>query len=65
VRFHVTLDGQPPGIHHGTDVDAEGNGMADATRLHQPIRQDEAAKPRTVEIQFLDAGARSYAFTFG
>lgn len=59
------MGSRPPGIHHGTDVDAEGNGMADATRLHQPIRQDEAAKPRTVEIQFLDAGARSYAFTFG
>lgn len=65
VRFRVTLDGQPPGIHHGTDVDAEGNGVADATRLYQLIRQGGAVKPRTVEIQFLDAGARSYAFTFG
>ncbi|MES2609717.1 MAG: cytochrome c biogenesis protein DipZ [Pseudomonadota bacterium] len=65
VRFRVTLDGQPPGIHHGTDVDAEGNGVTDATRLYQLIRQGGAVKPRTVEIQFLDAGARSYAFTFG
>ncbi len=65
VRFRVTLDGQPPGIHHGTDVDAEGNGVADATRLYQLIRQGGAVKPRTVEIQFLDAGARGYAFTFG
>lgn len=65
VRFRVTLDGQPPGVHHGTDVDAEGNGVVEATRLYQLIRQGTAVKPRTVEIRFLDPGARSYAFTFG
>lgn len=65
VRFRLTLDGQPPGAHHGTDVDAEGNGVVDATRLYQLVRQSGAVKGRTVEIRFLDPGARAYAFTFG
>ena len=65
VRFRLTLDGQPPGPHHGTDVDADGNGVVDATRLYQLVRQSGAVKARTVEIRFLDPGARGYAFTFG
>ena len=65
VRFRLTLDGQPPGPHHGTDVDAEGNGVVDATRLYQLVRQSGAVQARTVEIRFLDPGARGYAFTFG
>ncbi|NML43324.1 cytochrome c biogenesis protein DipZ [Ramlibacter sp. G-1-2-2] len=65
VRFRVLLDGQPPGPDHGADVDAQGNGVADASRLYQLVRQGGAVKPRTVEIRFLDAGARGYAFTFG
>ena len=65
LRFRLTLDGQPPGADHGTDVDAEGNGVVDATRLYQLVRQGGAVKARTVEIRFLDPGARGYAFTFG
>ena len=65
LRFRLTLDGQPPGADHGADVDAEGNGVVDATRLYQLVRQGGAVKARTVEIRFLDAGARGYAFTFG
>ena len=65
VRFRLTLDGQPPGRHHGTDVDADGNGVVDATRLYQLVRQSGTVKARTVEIRFLDSGARGYAFTFG
>jgi cytochrome c biogenesis protein CcdA/thiol-disulfide isomerase/thioredoxin len=65
VRFRLTLDGQPPGPDHGTDVDADGNGVVDATRLYQLVRQGGAVKARTVEIRFLDPGARGYAFTFG
>jgi cytochrome c biogenesis protein CcdA/thiol-disulfide isomerase/thioredoxin len=65
VRFRLTLDGQPPGANHGTDVDADGNGVVDATRLYQLVRQGGAVKARTVEIRFLDPGARGYAFTFG
>ncbi|WP_326537556.1 cytochrome c biogenesis protein DipZ [Pseudorhodoferax sp.] len=65
VRFRLTLDGQPPGADHGSDVDAEGNGVIDATRLYQLVRQRGTVQPRTVEIRFLDPGARGYAFTFG
>jgi cytochrome c biogenesis protein CcdA/thiol-disulfide isomerase/thioredoxin len=65
LRFRLTLDGQPPGPHHGADVDAEGNGVVNTTRLYQLVRQIGAVKARTVEIQFLDPGARGYAFTFG
>jgi cytochrome c biogenesis protein CcdA/thiol-disulfide isomerase/thioredoxin len=65
VRFRVTLDGQPPGPNHGSDVDEQGNGVVGASRLYQLIRQSGAVKPRTVEIRFLDPGARGYALTFG
>ncbi len=65
LRFRLTIDGQPPGIHHGSDVDAQGYGQVDATRLYQLVRQQGPVKQRTVEIEFLDAGAQGYAFTFG
>ncbi|WP_312530037.1 cytochrome c biogenesis protein CcdA [Comamonas sp.] len=65
LRFRLTIDGQPPGIHHGSDVDAQGYGQVDATRLYQLVRQQGPVKERTVEIEFLDAGAQGYAFTFG
>jgi len=65
LRFRLTIDGQPPGIHHGSDVDAQGYGQVDATRLYQLLRQQGAVKQRTLEIEFLDAGAQGYAFTFG
>ena len=65
LRFRLTIDGQPPGIHHGSDVDAQGYGLVDATRLYQLVRQQGPVKQRTLEIEFLDAGAQGYAFTFG
>ncbi|GAB2710984.1 cytochrome c biogenesis protein DipZ [Comamonas sediminis] len=65
LRFRLTIDGQPPGIHHGSDVDAQGYGQVDATRLYQLVRQQGPVKQRTLEIEFLDAGAQGYAFTFG
>lgn len=65
VRYRITLDGQPPGANHGTDVDADGNGVVDSTRLYQLVRQSGGVRASTVEIQFLDPGARAYAFTFG
>lgn len=65
LRFRLTIDGQPPGIHHGSNVDAQGYGQVDATRLYQLVRQQGPVKERTVEIEFLDAGAQGYAFTFG
>jgi len=65
VRFRVRIDGQPPGADHGADTDAEGNGTIDAQKLYQLVRQRENGKPRLFEIEFLDAGAQAYAFTFG
>jgi thiol-disulfide isomerase/thioredoxin len=65
VRFHVRIDGQPPGAAHGTDVDDQGNGTATEPRLYQLIRQPGPVSERTFEITFLDPGVHAYAFTFG
>jgi thiol-disulfide isomerase/thioredoxin len=65
VRFHMRIDGQPPGAAHGADVDDEGNGTVAGQRLHQLIRQPGPVTDRTFEITFLDPGAQVYAFTFG
>jgi thiol-disulfide isomerase/thioredoxin len=65
VPFRVTIDGEAPGPSHGTDVDADGNGMLDAGRLYQLIREVGEVRERTIEITFLEPGAETYAFTFG
>ena len=63
--FRVTLDGKAPGDAHGFDVDADGNGTLAEQRLHQLIRQPGSIEERRFEIEFLDAGAEVYCFTFG
>jgi cytochrome c biogenesis protein CcdA/thiol-disulfide isomerase/thioredoxin len=65
VRFRVTIDGAPPGDSHGTDIDADGNGVVTGQRLYQLVRQSGAIADRTFKIQFLDPGVQAYAFTFG
>jgi cytochrome c biogenesis protein CcdA/thiol-disulfide isomerase/thioredoxin len=65
VRFRVTLDGGAPGADHGTDIDAQGNGMIREQRLYQLIRQSGKIGVHTFRIEFLDAGAEAFAFTFG
>jgi thiol-disulfide isomerase/thioredoxin len=65
VRFHVRIDGQPPGAAHGTDVDDQGNGTVTEPRLYQLIRQPGPVSERTFEITFPDSGVHAYAFTFG
>jgi len=65
VPFQLTLDGRAPGADHGEDVDAEGRGVVDATRLYQLVRQQGSIGDRVVEIRFLDRGAQAFAFTFG
>jgi thiol-disulfide isomerase/thioredoxin len=65
VRFRVRIDGQPPGVAHGDDVDEQGNGVLAEQRLHQLIRQPKPIADRQFEIEFLDAGAEAFAFTFG
>jgi cytochrome c biogenesis protein CcdA/thiol-disulfide isomerase/thioredoxin len=65
VRFKVTLDGKAPGNDHGMDTDAQGNGVINGQRLYQLIRQNGKIKDRTFRIEFLDADAEAFAFTFG
>ncbi len=65
VRFRVTIDGQAPGAAHGLDVDDGGTGTLVDQRLYQLIRQPKPIVDRTFEIEFLDAGAEAFAFTFG
>ncbi len=61
----MTIDGAAPGADHGSDVDAEGQGVVNEQRLYQLIRQDGAVADRTFEIEFLDPGVQAFAFTFG
>jgi Thioredoxin like C-terminal domain len=65
VRFRVSIDGQPPGPAHGLDVDEGGNGTVVEQRLYQLIRQPKPIVDRQFEIEFLDAGVETFAFTFG
>jgi cytochrome c biogenesis protein CcdA/thiol-disulfide isomerase/thioredoxin len=65
VRFRVTIDGKPPGASHGTDIDAESQGVVTGQRLYQLVRQNGAIDDHTFEIRFLDPGVEAYAFTFG
>lgn len=65
VRFRVLIDGQPPGADHGLDVDEQGRGLLETPRLYQLIRHRGRVVSDTVEITFLDTGARAYVFTFG
>jgi thiol-disulfide isomerase/thioredoxin len=65
LRFRVAIDGQTPGLGHGVDVDEHGNGRLTEQRTYQLIRQQQPIQDRQLEIQFLDAGAEAFAFTFG
>ncbi|MDQ8027909.1 MAG: cytochrome c biogenesis protein DipZ [Brevundimonas sp.] len=64
-RFRVRIDGQAPGNDAGMDVGAQGLGRIDGERLYQLVRQSGEVRERTFEIEFLDPGARVFAFTFG
>jgi len=65
VQFRVLLDGQPPGLAHGADVDGPGSGTIVEQRLYQLIRQVEPIADRQFEIEFLNPGAHVFDFTFG
>lgn len=65
VRFRVTLDGVDPGVNHGADIDAKGNGIVREQRLYQLIRLTGDGASHIFRIEFLDPGASAYAFTFG
>jgi len=65
VPFSVSIDGASPGPAAGSDVDADGSGELIEPRMYQLIRQRGPITDRLFEIEFLDAGAAVYAFTFG
>ncbi len=65
MRFRLRIDGQPPGAAHGSDVDDQGNGTVSEQRLYQLIRQGKPIADRQFEIEFLDSGVETFAFTFG
>ena len=65
VRFRVSIDGQPPGVARGVDVDPEGHGTVAEPRLYQLIRQPKPIGERRFEIELLDPGLEAFAFTFG
>ena len=65
IPFRVLLDGTAPGANRGDDIDETGNGSLADQRLYQLIRQADTGGNRTVEIEFLGAGAEAYCFTFG
>ena len=63
--FRVSIDGKPPDSAHGLDVDDSGNGTVVEQRLYQLIRQPKPIVDRQFEIEFLEAGVETFAFTFG
>jgi thiol-disulfide isomerase/thioredoxin len=65
VRFRVLIDGKPPGAAHGGDADEQGNGTVTEQRLYQLIRQPAPIADRQFDIEFLDPGVQTFAFTFG
>jgi thiol-disulfide isomerase/thioredoxin len=65
VQFRVLLNGQPPGPAHGIDIDSSGRGTVAGQRLYQLIRQPGRITDQHFDIEFFDAGAEVFAFTFG
>ncbi len=65
IPFRVRLDGEAPGLSHGVDVDADGNGVLHDGRMYQLVREHDAVGPRTLQVTFLAPGAEAYSFTFG
>jgi thiol-disulfide isomerase/thioredoxin len=65
IPFRVTIDDTPPGRSHGVDVDADGLGILDSSRLYQLWREQDLVRERTLEITFREPGVEAYAFTFG
>ena len=65
VPFRVSIDGQPLGANHGSDVDDQGQGRVTEQRLYQLVRQSGPIADRQFEIEFLESGVEAFAFTFG
>jgi thiol-disulfide isomerase/thioredoxin len=66
IPFRVYLDGQRIAAGAtGTDVEPDGRGSVAEQRTYQLIRQSGDIVERRFEIEFLEAGAEAYCFTFG
>jgi hypothetical protein len=65
IPFRVFLDGQVVTDGQGTDISPDGGGALSDARTYQLIRQTGPIRDRRFEIEFLDAGAEAYCFTFG
>ncbi len=65
IPFRVYLDGQAVGDARGTDVDPDGRGVLRDQNTYQLIRQPGRISDHVFEIEFLEAGAEAYCFTFG
>ncbi len=64
-RFKVLVDGREPGEAHGRDVAADGSGVVASQRLYQLVRVAGTVTEHTFSIEFPDAGASAYVFSFG
>jgi thiol-disulfide isomerase/thioredoxin len=64
IPFRVYLDGMNVGDTQGSDV-ASGRGIVRDQNTYQLIRQSGPIADRLFEIEFLEAGAEAYCFTFG
>ncbi len=65
IPFRVTLDGRSPGPAHGSDVDAEGHGVAGSRDTYQLIRQPGRIADAVAGVEFLAPGVEAYCVTFG
>jgi hypothetical protein len=52
-------------LSHGVDTDAAGNGVVDAERLYQLVRQKGAVRDRLFKIEFPDPGVQAFRLAFG
>jgi hypothetical protein len=65
IHYRVTIDGHPPGGDHGADTNNKGQGIVNAQRLYQLIRQTGPVTDHDFEIEFDEPGIQVFAFTFG
>lgn len=65
IKFHILIDGKPPGSAHGLNVDSSGNGTVTEQRMYQLIRQQGPVIDREFQIEFSDPKVEVYDFTFG
>ena len=65
MEFQVYLDGQPANGANGADVSIDCSGIVVEQRTYQLIRQSGPITPHRFEIEFEEAGAEVYCFTFG